>query len=112
MSGWGSAIKKPWSGKAGAGAYVKPVEVPVEEVIEEAEKVFTDEEKATCARYMTALRELHAEDRRFDSNYRTFCRWDWGMQLWWIGRIEQQARDGKDTIGVHVVTRVIMNRME
>ena len=112
MSGWSSAIKKPWTGKSGAGAYtVKPPEVRVEEV-KENDEVFTDEQKATCARYMTALRELHLEDKRFDSNYATFTRWNWGMQLWWIGQIEKQARDGKDTIGVHVVTRVIMNRME
>lgn len=74
-------------------------------------EVLSEEDRATINRYYMALRELADESVHFAKNYKTFQKWDDATRFWWIGQIERQAADGKNTIGAHVVTRVIMNRI-
>lgn len=69
------------------------------------------EDEMAVKLYGTALAQLAKEDRRYISNYNMWQRWDGPMRAWWIGQIEAQAAAGKDTIGVHVVTRVAIIRL-
>lgn len=106
--GWESAIKKPPSGVPGAGAYT-----PKSPVYRTAppEPVWAQDDLALCQRYYDALYQLKDEDRRYRMNYIVYDRWPIAQRLRWIYAIEQQAADELDTIGVVVVTRVVMNRL-
>lgn len=72
-------------------------------------------EAECCARaklYERALEALCAEHPKYGSNIRLWERWSLAERIWWIDQIEQQAKDGKDTIGARVVAQVVMNRLE
>lgn len=110
--GWDSAIKKPWSGKPG-GAFQLLKDQKAMKALEIPDPVeWTQEDLELCGRYAFALAQMAIEDRRFELNNRIFLKWDIHQKLKWIAAIEQQALDGKDTIGVLVVTRVVMNRLD
>ena len=106
--GWDSAYRKRKLTGVRAGAYVKPPEPEPEPEPRE----ITPDEMRRILQYENALRSLMHADRKFRLNYETFRRWDITTQLWWIGQIEQQARDGKDTIGALVVVKVVEMRLE
>lgn len=108
--GWDSAKRYKPRPIGETGAYVPPA--PAAPYIPEPEPVVVSaEDRATIARYKTALRELGSESAHFAKNRNIFEKWDDVTRLWWISKIEKQAADGKDTIGAHVVTRVVMNRI-
>lgn len=108
--GWDSAKRYKPRPIGETGAY-KPA--PPKLVLPEEEpEVLSEEDRATIGRYHTALTAMAREDPRFRKNCDTFCNWPDTTRLWWIAKIEDQARRGLDTIGVLVVTRVIMDRME
>jgi len=69
------------------------------------------EDEARAQMYNVALCTLAAKDKKYNSNLITFRRWDTAWRIWWIEQIEQQARDGKDTLGATVVTKVIELRL-
>lgn len=78
----------------------------------ESEIEYSDDEIMLCRHYDKALFDLAAEDKRFALNLKTYRRWTADLQLKWIYTIEQQALDGLDTIGIHVVARVVINRLD
>lgn len=78
---------------------------------QEDQRLYTDEEELKLNLYGSALDELAEEQRRYHSNYNLWQRWDKRLRLWWIGQIEQQARDNKQTIGVEVVSRAVAIRL-
>lgn len=110
--GWESARRRPASGQPGAGAFTpRPAPPPTDYSGEEIGH--TAEEIETCRHYHKALLDLAQEDRRFTANFVTYSRkWSIAQQLKWIYAIEQQALDGLDTIGIHVVARVVINRLD
>lgn len=59
-----------------------------------------------------ALRDLAREDVKYLKNRNLYDRWSRDLRLWWIARVTADAEAGKDTIGAHVVTRVVMNRLK
>lgn len=73
---------------------------------------FTPEEHARCHRYRRALFTLQLTDPMWVPNYTVFNKWPTGHRLWWLDEIEQQARDGKDTVGARLVAQVVMMRLE
>ena len=77
----------------------------------EDQELFTDDEEMKLWMYASALDELVHEHWKYSSNYNMWQRWDKRMRLWWIDSIEHQARNGKQTIGVDVVTRAIEIRL-
>lgn len=109
--GWESARRRPHSGLPG-GAYKQPPPPPRPPPEPPEPIVYTHDEVELTMRYGDALRDLANEDRRFHTNHCTFSRWQMDRKLKWIYAIEQQALDGLDTIGIHVVARVVMNRLE
>lgn len=67
--------------------------------------------------YHRALSTLVIEhiDARFNpysKNWDVWQSWDVGQRLWWIKNIEQQARDGHQTIGAILVAKVIELRLD
>lgn len=109
--GWDSAKRYKPRPIGDTGAYKPPA--PAEPQLPEPEpEVLSQEDRDTVNRYAIALRQLANEQVCFIKNDNTFQRWDDATRLWWIIQIERQAREGKDTIGVRLVTRVVMNRME
>jgi hypothetical protein len=73
---------------------------------------FTPGEMAHIERYAVALKQLAEENVHYKRNYYFFKKWDNAMRLWWIDRIEQDARDGKETVAKVFVLRVTMNRLD
>lgn len=95
-----------------ADDFMTPEEV-AEQRAEQAAKLARDKERVlTCALFRRALAELAEENRHFQSNLKVFERWDTEQRIWWINQIEQQAKDGKETVGVKVVARAIQLRLE
>lgn len=112
--GWDSAKRyKPRPlGPSGAHKPIDFAALAAKEATPDPEpEVLSSEDRDTINRYYVALRDLAGESAHFSKNYKTFQRWDDATRIWWIMQIEKQAREGKDTIGAHVVTRVIMDRM-
>lgn len=78
---------------------------------QEDQTLYTDEEELKLRLYASALEELATEDRRYNSNYNLWQRWDKAVRLWWIAQIEKQAREDKKTIGAVVVSRAVEIRL-
>lgn len=78
---------------------------------QEDQTLYTEEEELRLNLYGSALEELATEDWRYNSNYNCWQRWGKPWRLWWITQIEAQARAGKQTIGVDVVTRAVDIRL-
>lgn len=113
--GWDSAKRyKPRPiGETGAHKPIDFAALAAREATPDPEpEVLSEEDRETVNRYAIALRQLANEQVCFIKNDNTFQQWDDATRLWWIMQIERQAREGKDTIGVRLVTRVVMNRME
>lgn len=109
--GWDSAKRYKPRPIGETGAYKPPA--PAEPHIPEEEpEVLSEEDRATIERYGRALRQMANEQVCFIKNDNLFRSWDDTTRLWWIAQIERQARDGKQTIGVQLVTRVVIDRME
>lgn len=109
--GWDSAKRYKPRPVGETGAH-KPIDFAALAHTPEPEpEVLSEEDRETVNRYAIALRQLANEQVRFIKNDNLFTTWDDATRLWWIMQIEKQAADGKDTIGAHVVTRVVMNRM-
>jgi hypothetical protein len=108
--GWESARRAPHTGIRAGAHTIKPTPPPPRPEPEPVE--YTQDEIQLTRSYYKALLELAAEDPRFKANKQTFAKWDYERQLRWIYAIEQQALDGMETIGIHVVARVVMNRLE
>jgi hypothetical protein len=77
----------------------------------EDQELFTDDEETRLWAYASALDELAEENPCYHSNYNLWQHWNKRMRLWWIGVIEKQAQDGKQTIGVDVVLRAVEIRL-
>ena len=75
------------------------------------QELYTDDEETRLWAYTSALDELAEEHQRYHSNYNLWQRWDKRMRLWWIGVVEKQAQDEKQTIGVDVVMRAVEIRL-
>ena len=75
-------------------------------------RLLPDEDTERLRLYDLALYQLSSEHWKYGSNYRLWGRWDITKRLRWLDQIEQQAKDGKQTIGVDVVTRVAILRLE
>lgn len=74
------------------------------------EAVKADEAKIVA--YGDAIYDLAREDTKYLKNKNIYSRWNDNQRLRWIDRITADAEAGKDTIGAHVVTRVVMNRLK
>lgn len=75
----------------------------------ELEKHISDINKDRA--FLGALRDLAREDVKYLKNKNIYDKWDHDHRLWWIARVTADAEAGKDTIGAHVVTRVVVNRL-
>lgn len=79
---------------------------------DQPEAEFTQAEHKKIERYAVALHDLCTKDRQWSKNLSLYLRWDTGQRLWWIDTIEQQAIEGKNTIGAKLVAHVITMRLE
>lgn len=72
----------------------------------------TPEDQQRANLYRKALGHLVRQDLKYMSNMRTFDRWDLATQIWWINMIEQQAKNGLNTVGTDVVAAAITVRLD
>lgn len=68
-------------------------------------------EGAKTRAFGNALRDLAREDVKYLKNKNIYEKWGRNQRLNWIARVTADAEAGKDTIGAHIVTRVVMNRL-
>lgn len=114
--GWDSAIKQRAAPAATGWASAKPrianPSPPPPDPPEPQEPEYTHDDYKLVQLYKDALRDLAEQQPKYRLNRQLFRGWDMARRLHWIDRIEQDARDGKNTLGVEVVTCAMMLRLD
>ncbi len=62
--------------------------------------------------YGTALYAMATEDSRYRSNYNLYLKYDEAKRLWWIKRIEAQAKLGQGDLADILVAKVIALKLQ